>query len=47
MQADLVKEQPDLVLFEPFTLKDNGEVEIDDSLANVSSIMDAVKVRES
>ncbi len=26
MQADLVKEQPDLVIFEPFTLKDNGEV---------------------
>ena len=43
MQADLVKEKPDLVLFEPFTLKDNGEVEIDDSLANVSSIMDAVQ----
>ena len=43
MQADLVKKQPDLVLFEPFTLKDNGEVEINDSLANVSSIMNAVQ----
>ena len=43
MQADLVKEQPDLVIFEPFTLKDNGEVEINESLDNVSSVMNSIK----
>ena len=45
MQADLVKEQPDLVLFEPFTLKDNGVVEINESLDNVSSVIDSIKGR--
>src|SRR4051812_152129 len=38
LQTELIKEQPDLVIFEPFTLKDNGIVEIGHSLENVSSI---------
>ena len=35
--TEVIEEQPDLVLFEPFTLKDNGLVTIDDSLENASS----------
>ncbi|MCQ6274662.1 SGNH/GDSL hydrolase family protein [Bacillus sp. V3B] len=43
LQDELIEAQPDLVLFEPFTLKDNGLVTIDDSLRNVSSVMEAVE----
>lgn len=41
---DLVaKENPDLILFEPFTLNDNGVVRIEDSLENIETIIDTVK----
>lgn len=32
--------QADMVLFEPFTLMDNGEVSIEDSLNNIQTVMD-------
>lgn len=32
--------QADMVLFEPFTLMDNGEVAIEDSLNNIQTVMD-------
>lgn len=38
--AKIAGEQVDLVLFEPFTLRDNGEVAIEDSLKNVQNVMD-------
>ncbi|MFZ0445440.1 MAG: SGNH/GDSL hydrolase family protein [Bacillus sp. (in: firmicutes)] len=41
--AEVIEEQPNLIFFEPFTLKDNGEVGIDDSLENTSTVMAAVK----
>ena len=43
--TEVIEEQPDLVLFEPFTLKDNGLVTIDDSLENASSTI--AKIKES
>ena len=33
--TEVMEEQPDLILFEPFTLKDNGKVGIDDSLDRI------------
>ena len=41
--TEVMEEQPDLILFEPFTLKDNGEVGIDDSLENASAVIASVK----
>ena len=41
--TEVIEEQPDLVLFEPFTLKDNGLVTIDDSLENASSTIAEIK----
>ena len=41
--TEVIEEQPDLILFEPFTLKDNGVVGIDDSLENVSAVIASVK----
>lgn len=41
-QKDLIKKKADLILFEPFTLKDNGNVAIDDSLENLTKIMEDV-----
>lgn len=38
-QKDLIEEKADLILLEPFTLKDNGNVAIDDSLENIKKIM--------
>ena len=38
-----MEEQPDLILFEPFILKDNGEVGIDHSLENASAVIASVK----
>ena len=43
--TEVIEEQPDLVLFEPFILKDNGLVTIDDSLENASSTI--AKIKES
>lgn len=34
---------PNLVIFEPLTLNDNGEVVIEDSLVNIETIMDEIK----
>lgn len=42
-QEDIIQEKPDLVLFEPFTLEDNGIVTIDDSLTNLTNIMTIVQ----
>ena len=41
--TEVMEEQPDLILFEPFTLKDNGKVGIDDSLENTSAVIASVK----
>ena len=41
--TEVIEEQPDLVLFEPFTLKDNGLVTIDDTLENASSTIAEIK----
>lgn len=40
---DIIKVNPDLVLFEPFTLKDNGVVPIEDSLSNLETVISTVK----
>lgn len=42
-QEELAKEEADLILFEPFVLKDNGEVVVETSLEYVSNIIDYVK----
>lgn len=42
-EADLIQEKADLILFEPFTLKDNGRVVIETSWENIERIMEAVK----
>ncbi|WP_423408392.1 SGNH/GDSL hydrolase family protein [Heyndrickxia sp. MSNUG] len=36
----IIDGQADMVLFEPFTLMDNGEVSIEDSLNNIQTVMD-------
>ncbi|MGE7759119.1 SGNH/GDSL hydrolase family protein [Peribacillus sp. NPDC097895] len=41
-QEDLIKAKADLILLEPFTLKDNGNVPIEDSLANITTIINDV-----
>lgn len=41
-QKDLIEKEADLILLEPFTLKDNGNVAIDDSLENITKIMEDV-----
>ncbi|WP_338449649.1 SGNH/GDSL hydrolase family protein [Niallia oryzisoli] len=43
LQSELIKEQPDLIIFEPFTLNDNGVVKIEDSLDNLSTIIQDVQ----
>lgn len=40
---DIIQVNPDLILFEPFTLKDNGLVTIEDSLVNLQSVLNVVK----
>lgn len=40
---DIIQANPDLVILEPFTLKDNGLVTIEDSLANLQSVMNTIK----
>lgn len=42
-QTEIVNEQADLVLFEPFTLKDNGVVVIEDSHKNIKSVINEVE----
>jgi len=39
---ELVAEQPDLTLLEPFTLKDNGMVQFDDSHLHIKEIADGL-----
>lgn len=39
----IIEEKADLVLLEPFTLKDNGEVRIEDSHANILTWIETVK----
>ncbi|WP_110112037.1 SGNH/GDSL hydrolase family protein [Bacillus sp. CGMCC 1.16541] len=39
---DIVQAQPDVLLFEPFLLNDNGRVGIVNTLENIRTIMDAV-----
>ncbi|MCK1981931.1 MULTISPECIES: SGNH/GDSL hydrolase family protein [Peribacillus] len=41
-QKDLIEAEADLILFEPFTLKDNGNVAIEDSLGNITTIINDV-----
>ncbi len=38
--AQVASSQADMVLFEPFTLMDNGEVAIDNSLDNIQQVID-------
>ncbi|MDM5221847.1 SGNH/GDSL hydrolase family protein [Peribacillus sp. NJ11] len=46
-QKDLIEAKADLILFEPFTLKDNGNVAIEDSLGNITSVIkDVTAVNE-
>ncbi|MBT2689210.1 SGNH/GDSL hydrolase family protein [Bacillus sp. ISL-47] len=42
-QQELIAEKADLVILEPFTLKDNGVVTIEDSLLNVDTIISDTK----
>lgn len=44
---DIIQANPDLILFEPFTLKDNGLVTIEDSLANLQTVISTVKESNS
>jgi hypothetical protein len=46
-QTELFEGNWDLILFEPFTLKDNGLVKIPDSLDNITKIMADVKSHSS
>ncbi|MHA7138187.1 SGNH/GDSL hydrolase family protein [Rossellomorea arthrocnemi] len=40
---EIAELEPNLVIFEPLTLNDNGEVVIEDSLVNIETIMDEIK----
>lgn len=44
---DINQANPDLILFEPFTLKDNGLVTIEDSIANLQTVISTVKESNS
>lgn len=41
-QKELIEAQADLIVFEPLTLKDNGQVAIDDSHAHINTIIQDV-----
>jgi hypothetical protein len=41
---ELAEESPDLVLLEPFTLNDNGMIEIEDSLEHISTFIEEAKL---
>ncbi|WP_052342637.1 SGNH/GDSL hydrolase family protein [Bacillus sp. EB01] len=43
LQDQLSGQNPDLVIFEPFLLSDNGYVRIEDTLVNVTSIIEDVQ----
>lgn len=43
----LVEENADMILLEPFTLSDNGNVLIEDSLANIGTIIETIKESNS
>lgn len=40
---DIIDHKADMIIIEPFTYKDNGKVRIEDSLANLTTIMEDVK----
>ncbi len=42
-QKDLIDHKADMIIIEPFTYKDNGKVRIEDSLANLTTIIEDVK----
>jgi hypothetical protein len=42
-QDEIAAEKADMILFEPFTLTDNGIVLIEDSLTNIQTVIDAAK----
>lgn len=42
-QQELAANKAHLIVIEPFLLNDNGEVEIDETLANLSKIIEAIK----
>lgn len=42
-QETIADEKADMIIFEPFTLTDNGIVLIEDSLANIQTVIDAAK----
>jgi hypothetical protein len=41
---ELAEESPDLVLLEPFTLNDNGNIEIEDSLEHIATFIEEAKM---
>ncbi|MFT8323479.1 MAG: SGNH/GDSL hydrolase family protein [Bacillus sp. (in: firmicutes)] len=41
--TNLVNKKPDMILFEPFTLNDNNIIDMNQSVINVKTIMDATK----
>lgn len=43
LEEEVIEENADLILFEPFTLKDNGVVVIETSWENTESVMEAVQ----
>ncbi len=43
LAAEISSEKPNMVILEPFTLNDNGKVVIEESLENVTSIIEEVK----
>jgi hypothetical protein len=42
-QETIAEEKADMIIFEPFTLTDNGIVLTEDSLANIQTVIDAAK----
>jgi hypothetical protein len=43
LYEEVVNLKPDILLFEPFTLKDNGAVDLDTRNENISTIIQAIK----
>jgi lysophospholipase L1-like esterase len=42
---EMVELQPDIILLEPFTLNDNGDVAVEDSLTSIDLIRDAIQTK--
>ncbi|OLS41109.1 SGNH/GDSL hydrolase family protein [Bacillus sp. MRMR6] len=40
---EVAAQNAQLIIFEPFLLKDNGEIAIEDTLANITTIMETIK----